>query len=121
MQSESRQTNSPRPDHSQPFTSFAEFYPYYLSEHRNPVCRVLHYTGSLTALAVILYALFSGTLLLLPLALLAGYGPAWTGHFFFEHNRPATFKYPLWSFVGDWVMLWDFLTGRLKQKMAARP
>jgi len=48
---------------------------------------------------------------------LSGYSMAWIGHFFFEHNKPATFKYPLWSFIGDWVMLKDFLTGKIKQKM----
>ena len=99
------------------FASFAEFYPYYLAEHAHPVCRVLHYSGSLSALAILLYALFSGQLLLIVAALIAGYGQAWIGHFFFEHNRPATFRYPLWSFMGDWVMLWDFLRSRLKQKL----
>ena len=42
-----------------------------------------------------------------------GYGFAWVGHFFFEHNRPATFTYPFYSFAGDWVMLFQFLTGTL--------
>lgn len=99
------------------FQSFREFYPFYLGEHANPVCRILHYTGSLSALSILIYAISSAQYGLIAAAIVAGYGQAWIGHFFFEHNRPATFRYPLWSFMGDWVMLWDFIRGRLKQKM----
>ncbi|HBS41413.1 MAG TPA: DUF962 domain-containing protein [Oceanospirillales bacterium] len=94
------------------FRSFAEFYPYYLSEHQHPVCRGLHYTGSSLALLIAAYALLSGHLSWLLAALICGYGFAWIGHFFVEHNRPATFRYPLWSFFGDWVMLKDFILRR---------
>lgn len=99
------------------FTSFSEFYPYYLSEHRNPTCRSLHYIGSSIGLGVLLFALTSGNFQYIPLALVSGYAFAWVGHFFFEHNRPATFRYPLWSFIGDWVMLKDFLLGRINKKL----
>jgi hypothetical protein len=95
--------------------SFSEFYPYYLSEHRHPVCRGLHYTGTSLAFAIWIYAFWSGQYLLLLAGLVTGYAFAWVGHFFFEHNRPATFQYPIYSFLGDWVMLKDFLTGRLRQ------
>ena len=94
------------------FRSFQEFYPYYLSEHQNPICRGLHYTGSLLALVIAATALSTGQLLWLLPAVISGYAFAWVGHFFFEHNRPATFTYPLWSFIGDWVMLRDFLLRR---------
>lgn len=96
------------------FTSFAEFYPFYLAEHSNDTSRRLHYVGSLLVLAVLFYALLSGRWGLLLLLPVAGYGFAWVGHFFFEKNRPATFKYPLYSFLGDWVMLRDALTGRIR-------
>jgi hypothetical protein len=99
---------------SERFNSFAEFYPYYLEEHRNPTCRRLHYVGSLLVLVVLGYALFSGQWLWLLALPLIGYGFAWVGHFVFEHNRPATFAYPLYSLMGDWVMLKDMLTGRLR-------
>ena len=99
------------------FTSFSEFYPYYLSEHRNSTCRSLHYIGSSIGLGVLLFALTSGKFQYIPLALIAGYAFAWVGHFFFEHNKPATFRYPLWSFIGDWVMLKDFLLGRIDRKL----
>ncbi|MBG6288768.1 MULTISPECIES: Mpo1-like protein [Pseudomonas] len=96
------------------FRSFAEFYPYYLQEHSNAVCRRLHYVGSLLVLSILAYAIVSGHWLWLLAMPLAGYGFAWVGHFVFEKNRPATFKYPLWSLMGDWVMLKDAFTGRIR-------
>lgn len=79
------------------YQSFAEFYPYYLQEHSNPVCRRLHYAGSLLVLAILAYALLTQQWLWLLAMPLAGYGFAWVGHFIFEKNRPATFQYPLYS------------------------
>ncbi|NQD93247.1 DUF962 domain-containing protein [Pseudomonas sp. CrR25] len=96
------------------YTSFAEFYPYYLQEHSNPTCRRLHYVGSLLVLGILTYALASQQWLWLLAIPLAGYGCAWVGHFVFEKNRPATFQYPLYSLMGDWVMLKDAFTGRIK-------
>jgi hypothetical protein len=32
---------------------------------------------------------------------------------FFEHNKPASFKQPLYSFISDWRMLSDVVRGRL--------
>ena len=103
------------------FKSFKEFYPYYLSEHRNGTCRALHVVGSLLVLTVVGAALVLGRPWLLALTPLCGYGFAWVGHFVFEKNRPATFKHPLYSFMGDWVMLVDILSGRLPRLMAALP
>lgn len=96
------------------FNSFAEFYPYYLQEHSNDVCRRLHYVGSLLVLGILAYALFTQQWLWLLALPFAGYGFAWVGHFAFEKNKPATFKYPLYSFMGDWVMLKDAFTGRIR-------
>ncbi|OLU28404.1 Mpo1-like protein [Pseudomonas sp. PA27(2017)] len=99
---------------SERFNSFTEFYPYYLEEHRHPTCRRLHYVGSLLVLVVLGYALISGQWLWLLALPVIGYGFAWVGHFAFERNRPATFEYPLYSLMGDWVMLKDMLTGRIR-------
>ena len=99
------------------FNSFAEFYPYYLTEHSHPVCRALHYIGSALVIMVLFYALLSGQWQMLWLLPLIGYGFAWVGHFVFEHNRPATFSHPFYSLAADWVMLKDFLTGQLKHKL----
>ena len=95
------------------FSSFSEFYPFYLKEHGDARCRALHYIGSSLVLALLGYVLATGSWMLLWLLPVVGYGFAWVGHFVFEKNRPATFQYPLYSFIGDWVMLKDFLTGRL--------
>ncbi|MBN8739860.1 MAG: hypothetical protein BGP24_23120 [Lysobacterales bacterium 69-70] len=99
---------------SQSFASFREFYPFYLGEHSNVVCRRLHYIGSLLVLACLALAVVRGDARWLLAAPLCGYGFAWVGHFFFEKNRPATFSHPLYSFVGDWVMLRDMLIGRIR-------
>lgn len=96
------------------FNSFAEFYPYYLQEHANPTCRRLHYVGSFLVLLVLGYSLVSQQWLWLLALPAIGYGFAWVGHFVFERNRPATFQYPLYSLMGDWVMLKDALTGRIR-------
>lgn len=96
------------------FASFKQFYPYYLSEHQNPTCRRLHFIGSLLTLVLLIDFVINqrwAWMLVLPLV---GYGFAWVGHFFFEHNKPATFRYPVYSFLGDWVMFKDILLGRIK-------
>lgn len=102
---------STQPQH---FKTFAEFYPYYLQEHSNPTCRRLHYAGSLLILVVVGYVLVSQQWLWLLALPVIGYGFAWVGHFIFERNRPATFQYPLYSLMGDWVMFKDALTGRIR-------
>lgn len=97
------------------FSSFEEFWPYYLNEHSNPVTRLLHCIGSLAAIGFLILVVLIGKWWLFPLALVPGYGMAWIGHFFIEKNRPATFTYPLWSFMGDWKMLALMLIGRLER------
>jgi hypothetical protein len=95
------------------FATFREFYPFYLAEHRNATCRKLHFAGSTLVLALVAAALFTREAWLLLLVPVAGYGFAWVGHFAFEKNRPATFKYPTYSLAGDWVMYWQLLTGKI--------
>tara|TARA_B110000091_G_C13809844_1_gene474462 strand:+ start:1718 stop:2035 length:318 start_codon:yes stop_codon:yes gene_type:complete len=97
------------------FNSFAEFYPYYLSEHQNLTCRRLHFVGSTLILILLTYALITKQWTLLWFVPVLGYGFAWAGHFFFEHNKPATFKYPFYSLLGDWVMFKDMLVGNIKR------
>jgi hypothetical protein len=96
------------------YQSFAEFYPYYLQEHSNDICRRLHYVGSLLVLGILGYSLLTQQWLWLLALPFAGYGFAWVGHFVFEKNKPATFQYPLYSLMGDWVMLKDAFTGRIR-------
>ena len=99
---------------SQRYQSFREFYPFYLSEHANPTCRRLHFVGTTLVIAFLATAFLNRNAWWLLGALVAGYGFAWIGHLFFEHNRPATFTYPVYSFIGDWVMFKDLLTGKIR-------
>jgi hypothetical protein len=96
------------------FNNFSEFYPYYLEEHSDVTCRRLHFVGSLLVLLVAVWALVSGKLVWLLALPVIGYGFAWVGHFKFEQNRPATFQFPLYSLMGDWVMFRDMLIGRIR-------
>ena len=96
------------------FASFREFYPFYLSEHSNRTSRRLHFIGSCLALVFVATAIVQRNAWWLLAALVAGYAFAWIGHFFFEKNRPATFKHPFYSFAGDWVMFKDILSGKIR-------
>jgi hypothetical protein len=96
------------------YSNFREFYPFYLSEHAHPMCRRLHFVGSVLAIGFVTAAIAAQNVWWLVLAILAGYGCAWAGHAFFEHNRPATFTHPVYSFIGDWAMFRDMLTGRIR-------
>ena len=94
--------------------TFSEFYPFYLGEHSNRTFRRLHFTGTSLGLGFLLLALMTMNFWWILVGIVQGYAWAWVGHYFFEHNRPATFKYPRWSFIGDWVMWKDILTGKIK-------
>ncbi|MBO2650555.1 DUF962 domain-containing protein [Shewanella algae] len=96
----------------QKYKNFAEFYPFYLSQHSDPVCRGLHYLGSTLVLLILLFSLLSGQFVWLLALPVVGYGFAWIGHFGFEHNKPATFQYPVYSLMADWVMLAQFVGGK---------
>ena len=94
--------------------TFKDFYPFYLGEHSNRTCRRLHFIGTSIGLLCALHAFSTLNFWWLLAGIVQGYAWAWVGHFFFEHNRPATFKHPLYSFIGDWVMWKDILTGKIK-------
>ena len=99
------------------YNSFTEFWPYYLAEHSKPGTRLLHLVGTTIALGCAAYFIVVGKWWLFPLALIPGYGAAWIGHFFLEKNKPATFQYPLWSFMGDYKMIFMMLTGRMDREL----
>ncbi|MGC2518386.1 MAG: DUF962 domain-containing protein [Burkholderiales bacterium] len=95
------------------YKSFADFYPFYLSEHSNRTCRRLHFAGTSIGGLFLLQAIESLNPWWILVGLAVGYAFAWVGHFRFEKNRPATFTYPFYSFVGDWAMWKDTLTGKI--------
>ena len=100
------------------FQSFADFWPFYLHEHSRRGTRALHAAGTLTSTILLVALIIARKWAWLPLPLVIGYGAAWLGHFLVEHNRPATFQHPLWSFRGDYKMLALMLTGRLDAELA---
>ncbi len=95
------------------FHTFADFYPFYLGEHTNRTSRRLHFAGSSIGIVLVAAALATQNWWLILAALVQGYAFAWVGHFFFEHNKPATFQYPGFSFMGDWRLWWEIVTGKI--------
>ncbi len=96
------------------YKSFKSFYPFYLSQHQNTICRRLHFIGSSLIIIMLSYIVINSAWILLWTLPVLGYGFAWFGHYFFEKNKPATFSYPWYSLLGDWVMFKDILIGKLK-------
>ena len=96
------------------YTNFKDFYPYYLSEHSHKTTKLLHFIGT----SISLYFLFSFfrtfDFVYIIFSLLSGYGFAWVSHFFIEKNKPATFKYPFYSFIGDHLMFIEIIMGKHK-------
>ena len=98
--------------------TYSQFFDFYLGEHRLAATRYWHYFGSSLVIVIIIMSIITNNPLFLILAPIAGYGPAWFSHFFIERNKPATFRYPIWSLWADYHMYALFLTGQLKQRMS---
>ena len=98
--------------------SFEEFWPYYVSQHRDPTCRRLHFVGTTAALGFVAATpLFPPAILAAPVA---GYGLAWIGHFVFEKNRPASWhsaRHFAWSLRGDLRMWRMMLSGDMEAEV----
>ena len=97
--------------------SFEEFWPFYVREHSRGMTRALHFAGTAAGLATVAALAAGGKWKWLPRALVPGYAAAWAGHFLVEKNRPATFKYPLWSFMADQKMFALMLAGRMDEEV----
>jgi hypothetical protein len=102
---------------SERITSYAEFWPMYLREHRDRRTRLVHAAGTLLGVPVFLWGLVIGPWWLMPVGLVIGYGAAFGSHSLIERNRPATFTYPLWSLGSDFRMVWLMLTGGLAAEL----
>ncbi len=96
------------------FNNFTEFYPAYLEAHSNIQCRRMHFIWTSCAIATLLLFFFTGAPALLVVLPLVGYGFAWSGHLLYEKSAPMTFKYPLYSLLGDFKMFWDILRGEVR-------
>ena len=100
------------------YRSFAEFWPYYVSQHRARACRALHYVGTTFAISNMVAALVLAEPRFLAGAVVSGYFFAWVGHFFVEKNRPATFSYPLWSLIADFKMFGLACAGKMSAEVS---
>lgn len=99
---------------SKEFKSLKEFYPYYLSEHQHPTSRRLHFIGTALLFFILATAIYLSNYWILWLLPVVGYGFAWVGHFFFEKNKPATFKHPFYSLASDFILFFHLLIGKEK-------
>lgn len=97
--------------------TYAEFWDFYVAEHKQPATRLLHFIGTSLGLVLLFWFLKNGTYRYIPLCFVVGYAFAWFSHFVIEKNKPATFKYPLWSFVSDYKMMFYMLTGRMNREV----
>lgn len=97
--------------------NYTEFWDFYVLEHSNPLTRWFHFTGTTLGLILLVWFVQLGAWYYLPLCLVTGYAFAWLSHFFIEKNKPATFKYPLWSFISDYKMMWFMLSGRMNEEV----
>jgi hypothetical protein len=98
------------------FRSYQDFWPFYVSQHRDPVCRAAHFVGTSLVFVFLVSAILFDARFFMAMPV-AGYGFAWIGHFFFEKNRPATFTYPLWSLRGDFEMYFLTWQGRMRREL----
>lgn len=98
-------------------TNYKQFWDFYVSEHANPLNRFLHFVGTSLGMVLLVWFLASGKFLYIPLCFVCGYAFAWFGHFVVEKNKPATFQYPLWSFISDYKMLFFMLTGKMNAEV----
>jgi len=100
-------------DRAAPITTFRDFWPFYVSQHRRSGTRGLHFAGTTVGLLCLARALAASQPFFILWGLVGSYGLAWIGHFFIEKNRPATFQFPLWSFLCDFKMYGLMWTGRM--------
>ncbi|MBC6367934.1 DUF962 domain-containing protein [Algoriphagus sp. AK58] len=103
------------------YSSLKEFYPYYLTEHQHPTSRILHFIGTGLVFVILILSVVRNEYSWMISIPIVGYGFAWVGHFFFEKNKPATFKYPFYSLASDFILFYELLTGKQKFVPSSKP
>jgi hypothetical protein len=98
-------------------TNYREFWDFYVEEHSKPLTRVLHFIGTSLGVALLIWFVATGRWYFFTIFFVVGYGFAWFAHFVVEKNKPASFKYPLWSFISDFKMMWYMITGRMSREV----
>src|SRR5262245_9760762 len=99
------------------FSTFQEFWPFYVSEHSKAGTRALHFLGTTLLLIFVVLAIMTRSGFYLAAGIVAAYGFAWTGHFLIEKNRPATFQYPFYSLLGDFRMYGLMCRGKMEAEL----
>jgi hypothetical protein len=99
---------------------YDRFWEFYVQEHSKPMTRVLHFIGTSLGLLLLVWFVWKRMWIYIPLCFVVGYAFAWFAHFVIEKNKPATFKYPLWSFISDYKMMWYMITGRMGAEVERR-
>ncbi len=102
------------------FSSYEDFFTYYLQQHSDPKNRLLHACGTGIGIAILMGAIMIGRYWLALLWVPVAYGFAWAGHFLIERNEPATWNHPWWSFISDFHMVWLMVSGRLRSRLEAK-
>lgn len=97
--------------------TYSEFWDFYVSEHSRPLTRVLHFAGTAIGIILLVFFIARGQWYLFPAFFVVGYAFAWFAHFVVEKNRPASFRYPFWSFISDFKMIGYTLTGRMSAEV----
>ena len=98
--------------------NYTDFYPFYLTQHSKPSTKLFHFVGTSVALGLLYFFLTSRgkgqkpQWSILVWGVICGYFFAWVSHFLIEENKPATFKYPLWSLFSDFRLWFEILLGK---------
>lgn len=105
------------PDQESRITNYTDFWDFYVQEHSQPLTRLLHFIGTSLGIILLVWFIARGTWYYFPLCFISGYAFAWVSHFFVERNKPASWTYPLWSFISDYKMMWYMLTGKMSAEI----
>jgi hypothetical protein len=98
--------------------TYSEFWGFYVAEHSQPMTRLLHFVGTSLGIALLVFFIARGRWYFFPAFFVVGYAFAWFAHFVVEKNKPASFRFPLWSFISDFKMMWYMVTGRMGREVA---